>query len=86
MDSHTLDIAPAFVPDEAPHREAGIPRLDHSEPGPYTELGRAQRMAEVARNIPKARLLLAGLARLGALGVAVGAFFLLRPRKIEAVV
>lgn len=85
MDSYTADPAPAFQPDEAPYREAAIPRLDHNEPGPFTELGRVQRMDEVARNMPKARLLLAGVAGLGALGIAVGAFFLLRPRKVAAV-
>ena len=88
MDNYTVahDIEPPLPPEGAPAREPGIPRLDYSvrdysEPGPSTEIGRAQRMEAVARNIPKAQMLLAGIAGAGALAIAVGTVFLLRPRK-----
>ncbi len=92
MDNYTVahDIEPplphALAPEDAPAREPGIPHLDYrvrdySEPGPSTEIGRAQRMDAVARNIPKAQMLLAGIAGAGVLAAAIGAVFLLRPRR-----
>ncbi len=97
MDSyHAADIEPPLVPDAAPPREAGIPFLGYgddevarsrpkqrmlNEPGPRTEIGRAQRMAEVARDMPKARLVLASVAGVAAVAVAAGVVFLMRPRK-----
>lgn len=92
MDNYTVahDIEPplphSLAPEDAPAREPGIPHLDYSvrdysEPGPGTEIGRTQRMDAVARNIPKAKMMLAGLAGIGALAIAIGAAFLLRPRR-----
>ncbi len=83
MDNYTVahDIEPPLPPEDAPAREPGIPHLSYSEPGPSTEIGRAQRMDAVARQIPQAKMVLAGIAGIGALAIAVGAAFLLRPRK-----
>ena len=68
MDNYTVahDIEPPLPPEDAPAREPGIPHLSYSEPGPSTEIGRAQRMDAVARQIPQAKMVLAGIAGIGA--------------------
>ena len=83
MDNYTVahDIEPPLPPEDAPAREPGIPHLAYSEPGPSTEIGRTQRMGGVARHIPDAKMVLAGIAGVGAVAIAVAAIFLLRPHK-----